>query len=722
MALWTPVQHSQEPVKPNASRLSRPYLGKEEYAHPYVKPHSDKVTRSVSSSQLRNAHHPSSCHDQVTTGNGVPPPKSKSYQSHAVTVDTATSHPPGHKTLGPNSSSLHTLCRDDYSKSTTSKSSDHKVGSQANQSQPKVKLSDIPVKYDITHSHDLPVSHSDKHPLPVCSIFPSKPTVTTTTNLSTKDPMYSSLPFMGETHHENPSPCSLNDLCDEEVHHVPIQDSSHLHLSIMGELHCKYCHVSPYDKDSMVNKDPPCDHFWERTHRTGKPQTKGALQSPPQTSHILEPKDGDYEDSQSLHPDDSVNDTEFQDSLHEFIQSPSIEDNVLRIGDCDPCEMSSHDDDSVPNLSDLFDDNLSSPTDQFQDVIELGQCNIFDLSLAKDFVLTLSECNIFDDLPSDDNCIDLLLAECNIFTEEAPGPSNADNDISQHDDSVPQLGKPVPFPTEDTPTLSETLIPPESGYHSLMDANIVAPALPMNHIFPQPSVACESFSKHFAVNITRCGDADSSTIVPGIQIPLGCESDVSTVSLAPTEVPLLASMPKVRECHPTSKVWESTPSPKAHITSSHDDILGVDPVMGLPHVDLSPIPIPIDIITESPDEVLAPKQTSSLGCPKLVDEDLEDNVHHTSTITGEYISPPTSPLKVHLPLTGAKDLCPDVDINCNFLGFDVNGNYLEVDINGNFIGTDINGNLLGGSPNDNVPPDNHLNWLGLFLMAKGQSQ
>ena len=79
------VQHSQEPVKPNASRLSRPYLGKEEYAHPYIKPHSDKVTRSVSSSQPRNAHHPSSCHDQVTTGNGVPPPKSKSYWIHAVT-------------------------------------------------------------------------------------------------------------------------------------------------------------------------------------------------------------------------------------------------------------------------------------------------------------------------------------------------------------------------------------------------------------------------------------------------------------------------------------------------------------------------------------------------------------------------------------------------------------------------------------------------------------
>ena len=65
---------------------------------------------------------PSSCHDQVTTGNGVPPPKFKSYWSHAVTVDTATSHPPGDKTLGPNSSSLHTLCRDDYSKSTISES------------------------------------------------------------------------------------------------------------------------------------------------------------------------------------------------------------------------------------------------------------------------------------------------------------------------------------------------------------------------------------------------------------------------------------------------------------------------------------------------------------------------------------------------------------------------------------------------------------------------
>ena len=81
------------------------------------------------------------------------------------------------------------------------------------------------------------------------------------------------------------------------------------------------------------------------------------------------------------------------------------------------------------------------------------------------------------------------------------------------------------------PPSVKPLFPPESGYHSLMDANTVAPALPMNHIFPQPSVACESFLKHFAVNITSCGDADSSTLVPGIHIPLGCESDVSTVSL-----------------------------------------------------------------------------------------------------------------------------------------------------------------------------------------------
>ena len=266
-----------------------------------------------------------------------------------MTMDVATSQPPGHKTIGSNNSSLHTLCREDYYKPTTCMSSDLKVGNRAKQSHAKVKQSDIPVMCDITHSHDLPLSHSDKHPLPVCSIFPSKPTVTTTTNLLAKDPMYSSLPFMGETHHENSSPCSLNDLCDEVVHHIPIQDSSHLHLPIMGELHCKYCHVSPYDNDSMVDKELPCDHFWERTcttHNPGIPQIKNTLQSLPQTSHILEPKDGGSEDSQYLHPDNSVNDTEFQDSLHEFIQSPSIEDNVLRMGDCDPFdEMSSHDDD-----------------------------------------------------------------------------------------------------------------------------------------------------------------------------------------------------------------------------------------------------------------------------------------------------------------------------------------------------------------------------------------
>ena len=131
---------------------------------------------------------------------------------------------------------------------------------------------------------------------------------------------------------------------------------------------------------------------------------------------------------------------------------------------------------------------------------------------------------------------------------------------------------------------------------------------------------------------------------------------------------------------------------------------------------LNPIPNP-----KFPGEVLPPKQTSSLGCHKLIDENLEDNVHHTSTATGEYISPPTSPLQVHLPLTGTNDLCPGIDLNSNFLVIDVNGNYLKVDINGEFIGIDVNSNLLGDNPNDSVPPDKHLNWLGLFLMAKGQS-
>ena len=298
----------------------------------------------------------------------------------------------------------------------------------------------------------------------------------------------------------------------------------------------------------MGNKELPYDHFWERTHRTpnpGIPQNKDAFQSLPQSSHILDHKDSNYEDSLSLHPDDSVNDTEFEDSLHEFTQSPSIENNVLRIDDCDPIEMSSHDDDSVPNCSEcnLFNDNSSSPIERLQDVIELGQCNIFDSPLAKDFVLTLGECNIFDDPPSDDSCTNLFLSECTIFTEEPPGPGNADNDISQHDeDSVPQLGRPVPFPTEDILTLSETLIPPESGYHSVMDASAVAaptmPFDPMNPKFPQPSVACDSLSKQFAVNITCCGDADSFTVGPRIYLPLDYESDVPIVPLAPAEAPL----------------------------------------------------------------------------------------------------------------------------------------------------------------------------------------
>ena len=130
-------------------------------------------------------------------------------------------------------------------------------------------------------------------------------------------------------------------------------------------------------------------------------QTHDILQSHPQSSHILEPEDIDFEDSQSLDPDDSIGeDTEFKDSLHEFAQSTSTEGSILRIGDCVPFDdMSSHNDDSVPNLSEcnLFDDNSSSPTDRFQDVIELGQCKIFDSPIAKDFVLTLGECNIFDD-------------------------------------------------------------------------------------------------------------------------------------------------------------------------------------------------------------------------------------------------------------------------------------------------------------------------------------
>ena len=125
---------------------------------------------------------------------------------------------------------------------------------------------------------------------------------------------------------------------------------------------------------------------------------------------------------------------------------------------------------------------------------------------------------------------DLILGECNIFTEESPGPNDADNftlclneykiwDSSQHEeDPAPQLRKPVPFPAEDIPSLSQTLIPPKSGYQSLMDASTVpTPATPfdsMNPIFPQPFIACDLFSKPFGMNITSCGDADSFTVRP----------------------------------------------------------------------------------------------------------------------------------------------------------------------------------------------------------------
>ena len=64
-------------------------------------------------------HYPSSYHKQVASGLDVPPSKSTSHLLHAVTIEIATSQPPGHKTLGPNSSSLHILCTEDYSKTTT---------------------------------------------------------------------------------------------------------------------------------------------------------------------------------------------------------------------------------------------------------------------------------------------------------------------------------------------------------------------------------------------------------------------------------------------------------------------------------------------------------------------------------------------------------------------------------------------------------------------------
>ena len=246
------------------------------------------------------------------------------------------------------------------------------------------------------------------------------------------------------------------------------------------------------------------------------------------------------------------------------------------------------------------------------------------------------------------------------------------------------------------PPSVKPLFPLRVDISPLMDASTVptpaTPFDPMNPIFPPPSVACDSLSKQFAMNVTSCGDSGSSTGWPYVHMsPVGTE-------------PLACTLKVTREGHTTPKVWKSTP-PQTDIISSHDDMLSADHGMGFPHVGSNPIPIPIGMIPESPDEFLAPTETSFLGYLKLVHEDLEDNVHHMSTAVGEYISPPTSSLKVHLPPT-AKDLCLKIDLNGNFLGFDVNGNYPEVDINGNFSGTDINGNLLGNNPNDNVPLTN----------------
>ena len=59
------------------------------------------------------------------------------------------------------------------------------------------------------------------------------------------------------------------------------------------------------------------------------PQTQDTLQPHPESSHILEPEDSD---SESLQPDDSVDDN----NEFEFTKSTSTEENILRIGDCDP--------------------------------------------------------------------------------------------------------------------------------------------------------------------------------------------------------------------------------------------------------------------------------------------------------------------------------------------------------------------------------------------------
>ena len=81
---------------------------------------------------------------------------------------------------------------------------------------------------------------------PVDSILSSKPTVTITANAPIKDPMYSSLPFMGETHHEKSSHYRLNDLCDEVVHHVSPSNP--------------YKVWPPPTKDSMGNKELSGNH------------------------------------------------------------------------------------------------------------------------------------------------------------------------------------------------------------------------------------------------------------------------------------------------------------------------------------------------------------------------------------------------------------------------------------------------------------------------------
>ena len=83
--------------------------------------------------------------------------------------------------------------------------------------------------------------------------------------------------------------------------------------------------------------------------------------------------------------------------------------------------------------------------------------------------------------PSDDSCTDIILGECDIFTEESPGLSDADNfthclieykilESSQHEkDPALQLGKPVPGHTHP----QSHPYSPKSGYQSLMDASTV---------------------------------------------------------------------------------------------------------------------------------------------------------------------------------------------------------------------------------------------------------